>query len=77
MSSTERLEIVSDFDLRGQLLPPRRTWWRGWLPASLAEQSKKKKSRVANRDLWSTFIHLVADRGNVKFLWVKGHGVTS
>ena len=45
-------------------------WWKGWLKR---DWKNSKKEPVANRDLWEPFIELVNARGDVEFLWVKGH----
>jgi ribonuclease HI len=48
----------------------RDAWWDGWLRRDWTNSQKKP---VANRDLWEPFVHLVNDRGDVAFQWVKGH----
>ena len=45
-------------------------WWKGWLKR---DWRNSKKEPVANRDLWEPFIELVNARGDVEFVWVKGH----
>ncbi|MBM36583.1 MAG: SLOG family protein [Actinomycetota bacterium] len=45
-------------------------WWKGWLKR---DWKNSKKEPVANRDLWEPFIELVNARGDVEFVWVKGH----
>ena len=49
----------------------RQEWWKGWLKRGWLNSQKKP---VANRDLWEPFIDLVNARGDVEFVWVKGHG---
>lgn len=46
-------------------------WWKGWIAR---DWRNSKKEPVANRDLWEPFVELVAERGDVTFDWVKGHG---
>ena len=46
-------------------------WWRRWRANDWVTTAKKP---VANRDLWEPLVHLVLDRGDVTFRWVKGHG---
>ena len=45
-------------------------WWKGWHKRGW---KNSKNEPVANRDLWEPFIELVVARGNVEFIWVKGH----
>lgn len=45
-------------------------WWAGWLARGWVNSQKKP---VANRDLWEPLVHVVNERGDVAFHWVKGH----
>ena len=46
-------------------------WWEGWL-ANGWRNSRKKP--VANQDLWEPLVDVYrADRGRLRFRWVKGH----
>jgi ribonuclease HI len=45
-------------------------WWKGWLAKGWRNSQRQP---VANRDLWEPFIELVNARGDVEFVWVKGH----
>ena len=45
-------------------------WWKGWLQRGW---KNSKKEPVKNRDLWEPFIELVNARGDIEFVWVKGH----
>tara|TARA_B110000116_G_scaffold42662_1_gene35086 strand:+ start:217 stop:1269 length:1053 start_codon:yes stop_codon:yes gene_type:complete len=45
-------------------------WWKGWHKRGW---KNSKNDPVANRDLWEPFIELVIARGDVEFIWVKGH----
>ena len=47
-----------------------------WLDRQAEQRMKSlnaQKKPVANRDLWEPFVHLVNERGDVAFQWVKGH----
>jgi ribonuclease HI len=46
-------------------------WWEGWLRRGWVNSQRKP---VANRDLWEPFVEAVRARGDVRFVWVKGHG---
>ena len=45
-------------------------WWEGWLKRGWKNSQRQP---VANRDLWEPLIDLVRSRGQVEFVWVKGH----
>lgn len=45
-------------------------WWAGWHRRGWKNSSGQP---VANRDLWEPFIDRVVARGDVDFVWVKGH----
>lgn len=45
-------------------------WWEGWHRRGWRNSAGKA---VANRDLWEPFIDVVTGRGDVTFVWVKGH----
>ena len=62
------LEIVSDSTYVVNCFVQR--WWEGWLKRGWKNSNRQP---VANRDLWEPFIDLVNRRGDVKFVWVKGH----
>lgn len=62
------LEIVSDSTYVVNCFVQK--WWKGWIDRGWKNASRKP---VANRDLWEPFIDLVNRRGDVKFVWVKGH----
>ncbi len=62
------VEVVSDSTYVVNCF--RQRWWQTWLKRGWVNSQNKP---VANRDLWEPFIHLVRERGNVSFRWVKGH----
>lgn len=64
-----RLEVVSDSTYVVHCFRDR--WWEGWRRRGWVNSQRKP---VANRDLWEPFVDLVAERGDVTFRWVKGHG---
>jgi len=45
-------------------------WWSGWIARGWRNSQRQP---VANRDLWEPFVDLVRSRGDVQFVWVKGH----
>jgi uncharacterized phage-like protein YoqJ len=45
-------------------------WWESWIRRGWVNS---KKQPIANRDLWQPLIELVLERGDVRFIWVKGH----
>ncbi len=49
-------------------------WWAGWHRRGWRNSSGRA---VANRDIWEPFIDLVNRRGDVRFVWVKGHSSDS
>jgi ribonuclease HI len=64
------LEVVSDSTYVVNCF--RDKWYVGWMKRGWTNSQRKP---VANRDLWEPFITLVLERGDVRFSWVKGHGV--
>lgn len=48
-------------------------WWQGWIRRGWRNSAGKP---VANRDLWEPLIELYLARAeDLRFHWVKGHGV--
>ena len=45
-------------------------WWVGWRRRGWKNSQKKP---VANQDLWKPLVEAVTTRGDVSFVWVKGH----
>ena len=64
-----RLEVRSDSTYVVNAFRDR--WHEGWIARGWKNTARKP---VANRDLWEPFVTLVLDRGDVTFMWVKGHG---
>ncbi len=48
----------------------RDSWWKGWQARGWRNSQRQP---VANRDLWEPLVETVNERGNVEFIWVKGH----
>lgn len=49
----------------------RQGWWKGWLARGWRNAQRKP---VANRDLWEPLVEAYRQRGDLDFVWVKGHG---
>ncbi len=62
------LRIISDSKYVVDCFEQR--WWENWLKRNWRNSSRKP---IANRDLWEPFIEQVRQRGDVEFVWVKGH----
>lgn len=66
------LEVVSDSTYVVNCFRDR--WWAGWRQRGWRNA---KGEPVANQDLWRDLVAAVVDErpGEVRFRWVKGHGV--
>ena len=65
---TGKLRVVSDSKYVVDCFEQR--WWENWLKRNWLNA---KKQPIANRDLWEPLIEAVRARGDVEFVWVKGH----